>query len=218
MLKKAFTYFLRVILIVLFFFVGYFVFAFLLSIIGTSPKELSCEQTEEIFISTNGVHLDLILPRDQIPTAFGKEVSIPDGVQFVAFGWGDKGFYLDTPTWAELKFSTAMTAAFLKGGTAMHVTNYRNQREDWFRIPICREQQGLLNQYIMQSFTKGEDGQIIPIPDAGYTKDDEFYEAEGNYNLFRTCNIWVNKALKTIHVKTSIWSPFDRGVLYHLED
>lgn len=31
---------------------------------------------------------------------------------YIAFGWGDKGFYLDTPTWADLKFSTAFKAAF----------------------------------------------------------------------------------------------------------
>jgi len=31
---------------------------------------------------------------------------------WLAFGWGDKGFYLNTPTWADLKFSTAVKAAF----------------------------------------------------------------------------------------------------------
>lgn len=48
---------------------------------------------------------------------------------YIAFGWGDKGFYLDTPTWADLKFSTAFKAAFWMGQSAMHTTYYREVKE-----------------------------------------------------------------------------------------
>ena len=50
----------------------------------------------------------------------------------------------------------------------------------------------------------------------GYNSYDSFFEAKGSFSFYRTCNIWVNKALKVIGVKTSIWSPFDFGVLHHL--
>ncbi|HOB24230.1 MAG TPA: DUF2459 domain-containing protein, partial [Kaistella sp.] len=46
----------------------------------------------------------------QIP--FKTTLSKRTDFKYLAIGWGDKGFYLDTPTWADLKFSTAFKAAF----------------------------------------------------------------------------------------------------------
>jgi hypothetical protein len=49
---------------------------------------------------------------------WGKELPFDNTISkrydfsYVSFGWGDKGFYLDTPSWAELQPSTAFVAAF----------------------------------------------------------------------------------------------------------
>jgi len=40
----------------------------------------------------------------------------------------------------------------------------------------------------------------------------------GSFSLFNTCNVWVNKALKVTGIETSVWSPFDFGVLHHLPE
>ena len=107
---------------------------------------------------------------------------------------------------------------FRKSETAMHVTNHRYKLDNWRSISICETQLNLLNQYIINSFSKGSEGQIVIIPNSGYTNQDEFYEANGNYNLINTCNSWVNRGLKTSKIKTSIWSPFDKGVLFHIRE
>lgn len=71
-----------------------------------------------IYVQSNGIHTDVCLP------AITKEFNWLDFVpkedflnnqsfDFITIGWGDKGFFLDTPTWAELKVSTALNAAFL---------------------------------------------------------------------------------------------------------
>jgi len=39
---------------------------------------------------------------------------------------------------------------------------------------------------------------------------------QGSFSLIKTCNIWVNKALKETGVPTSVWSPFDFCILYYL--
>ena len=49
---------------------------------------------------------------------------------YISIGWGDKGFYLDTPTWAELKLSTALIAGFGLGNAALHITYYDEIVED----------------------------------------------------------------------------------------
>ena len=84
-------------------------------------KELS------IFVMSNGVHTDIVVPvKNEIMdwtrmTKFEHTESKDTTFKFVAFGWGDKGFYLETPQWSDLKFSVAFNAMFHLGSTAMHV-------------------------------------------------------------------------------------------------
>ena len=69
-----------------------------------------------IFVRSNGVHTDIVVPvqvagidwRSELPPRFFKR-SDP-GNDHVAFGWGDKGFYLDVPTWGDLTASAALNA------------------------------------------------------------------------------------------------------------
>jgi len=55
------------------------------------------------------------------------------------------------------------------------------------------------------------------IPEAGYHRYDNFYEAHGKYHMFWTCNNWTNTRLKEIGIKNSLWTPMDWGVFYYLE-
>ena len=76
------------------------------------------EQIIECYILTNGVHTDLVLPLTNPLKDWTQVVSSSDTKskgnqhQWVAFGWGDKGFYLATPTWADLTLKTALKAGF----------------------------------------------------------------------------------------------------------
>ena len=75
---------------------------------------LNCSKDKEIFITTNGLHLEVIIPEKSVSPSLKKDLQIKNGAKYISFGWGDKGFYLHTPTWKELKFSTAVNALFLK--------------------------------------------------------------------------------------------------------
>nr|MBX2843653.1 DUF2459 domain-containing protein [Flammeovirgaceae bacterium] len=81
----------------------------------------------------------------------------------------------------------------------------------------CENQMEIMNQYLFQSFQMNDEKQFQIIKSPGYSHNDAFYEATGNYSCIITCNEWVNTALKKMGIKTSIWSPFDFGVLYHLD-
>lgn len=99
----------------------------------------------------------------------------------------------------------------------MHVTKYSFSSDSWYPLEICEVQLNALNTFIKNTFARTEQEHLKVIPNAGYTNRDHFYEANGNYNLMNTCNVWVNKALKQAQVKTSIWSPFSQGILYHIK-
>lgn len=191
----------------------YLLAAVVFSRLGTSPKEHSCEKKETVYLLTNGVHLDIILHKSQVEKVYRDQLKDAENFEYLAFGWGDKGFYLDTPTWAELKASTALYAMFWTSPTAMHVTNHDQKGADFVQVDLCPVQLEQLTAHIFSYFEKDTTGKFILIPDAGYTDQDHFYEAEGSYTAFITCNQWVNKALKAADVKTAVWSPSDHGVL-----
>jgi len=170
------------------------------------------------------VHTDLVLPIKTEQMDWSKEIKFEHTLgkdtimDYIAFGWGDKGFYLETPTWADLKFSTAFKAAFALGESAIHATFYKTLREgnDCVRIPLSKEQYVRLVNYILDSFDQDANGHFLNIPTkAVYGQYDAFYEAKGSYNLFQTCNTWANTGLKRCGQKAALWTPFDSGIFYH---
>lgn len=182
-------------------------------------------KTVEIFVESNGVHTDIVLPTDtscwvdkQIVLKQNSRKSLP---AYIAYGWGDKGFYLDTPTWADLKFSTAFKAVTGLSSAAMHITLVHQKpkidSEFVFKIMISPEQLHKLRNYVAKDFVKSDSG-FKYINCCWYYQDkrDGFYDAEGSYSLFKTCNVWTNQGLKHAGIKTAIWAPLSSGVTYHL--
>lgn len=216
-MKIAFRYLGRLLLFVVAFLVLYVGLSFLLSYIPTSDKSAKGNGDRRVYLFSNGVHLDIVVPVDMVPVNLRDQLRPASNTQLLAFGWGDKGFYLDTPTWAELRASVAIKAMFLPSPTAMHVTEHRQVHSTWSKADLSQEQLDKLFVYILSSFEMTTEGEITEIKDAGYTPQDRFYEAHGNYSCFKTCNTWVNRAMKEIGVKTAIWTPMDKGVLRYLE-
>jgi uncharacterized protein (TIGR02117 family) len=136
---------------------------------------------------------------------------------YIAFGWGDKGFYLETPTWADLKTRTAFKAVLGLSTSAVHATFYNNLAvgERCVGLVMTKEQYQRLVTYIENSLQTDTSGNPIVIPtEARYGSNDAFYEAKGSYSLFHTCNTWVNNALKASGQKACWWTPFDKGIFY----
>jgi len=217
MLRTGIKYIKKVLFCLVVLSIGYFLIALILSIISTTPENLDSVSEKEVFISTNGIHLDIIVPRKNLKKGLQQELEISESVEYISFGWGDREFYLETPTWNDLKLSTAVKAIFLNSGAAMHLTVYHKKYDRWIKIRICKMQLELLVNYLDKSFKRDEDNRLIEIKYSGYTKYDKFYEATGNFSCVQTCNNWVNEGLKEAKIKTSIWSPFDYGVLYQIK-
>jgi len=216
-LKTGIKYIRKVLLCFVVLIVGYLLMAIILSIISTNPENLDCTEEKEVFISTNGIHLDIIIPRKLITKRLQQELQLLESIEYISFGWGDKEFYLETPTWNDLKISTAFKAVFLNSESAIHLTYYFKKYGHWKKIRICKIQLELLVHYLDKSFKRVEGKRLVEIQQSGYMKYDKFYDATGNFSCIQTCNNWVNKGLKEAKIKTSIWSPFDYGVLYHIK-
>ncbi len=204
----------------------YALLGYLLPFIKIPAEKTADAKTEEIYILTNGVHTDIVVPVKSELMDWSTEIPFADtrskrtDFRYLSIGWGDKGFYLDTPTWAELKFSTAFKAAFWLSESAMHCTFYDKMTEgkDCKRIMITKEQYKKLIAYIKAKFDRDSEGKVILIPtDAVYGDDDAFYDAKGRYSFLNTCNTWTNEGLKVAGQKAALWTPTDFGIFQHYE-
>lgn len=215
MIKKALKILLKSVLTLLGLICSYLIVAFVLSVIPDQPEKEYENLTHTIYVKSNGVHTDVVLITKELQANIKKSLN-QDLSKYTAFGWGDKGFYIEIPTWDDLTFGVAFKAMFLSSETAMHVTPYQGIGKHWKKVKVSDEQLNNLQNYIYDSFQLKK-GVFDKIDFKGYTPTDAFYEAKGSYHLFKTCNVWTNQALKVTDVKTGLWSPMDWGILRHLE-
>ncbi|ALW86807.1 urease-associated protein [Hymenobacter sedentarius] len=200
----------------------YLAAAFVLSRIPVPKADPTASPDVLVFLHTNGVHTDIVVPIKTAQIDWSKQLpfsNIPSGdttMRFIAFGWGDKGFYLDTPTWADLKFSTAFVAAFWLGSSAMHTTYLHSMVPGPATVPLylSRAEYARLIAYIQNSFRYDAAGHVQHIKGHSYGPDDAFYEAKRVYSFLYTCNTWTNDALKASGQKACLWTPSDRGMFY----
>ena len=201
----------------------YLALAVVLGLITTNSDWKQAESGRRVYVITNGVHTSFILPRGAgddnwlrfVPFEKASNANCP----YIEFGWGDRGFYLETPQWSDLKVSTALEAVFLPSSTVMHVDYWEWEppvKDHIRRLVLDDEEYGRLVDFIKESFALDSSEKVQRIPDAGYHDRDAFFQAKGSYSLFYTCNDWTNAGLKEAGVKTAIWSPFDKAILYHL--
>jgi uncharacterized protein (TIGR02117 family) len=195
---------------------------FLPKIAIEGDRQTELEHPVTIFIKTNGVHTDIVVPvvtaeKDWRTMMRYADTDLGDtSLPYVSVGWGDKGFYLQTPSWSDLKFSVAFKAMFHLGTSAIHATFVKHVQTgpNCIALNLSIEQYQGLVQYIEKSFVRDSFGRTIVIPSKndGYGQNDAFYESPYVYDLFHTCNTWANAALKSCGQRACLWTATDKGI------
>ena len=225
-LKKMALLLLKIIGVILGIVIFYVICAVTIPLIGVPAEKTTEPKTIEAYILTNGVHTDIVVPVKSEVFDWSKEIPFEDtkskrtDFKYLSVGWGDKGFYLDTPEWKDLKASTAIKAAFWMSESAMHCTFYDKMKEgeDCKKIMLTKTQYQNLIQFIRDKFDRDASGKVQLIKtDAIYGDNDAFYDAKGRYSFLDTCNTWANDALKVAGQKAALWSPTDFGIFRHYE-
>ena len=205
------------------------IFLYLLTAWGCSYISISGEDDQqrgevEIYLLTNGVHTDIVMPvrADLVDWhrifPFENTISKDSTYRFVAVGWGDKSFYMEIPEWSDLTLGIALRAAFGISTSALHVTYYKQMIEnrDCIKVLISGNQYKRLVEYIQDSRQVDECGNSLYIEtDAQYGLHDSFYEAKRRYSFFYTCNTWANNALKYSGQKAALWTLHYQGIFNH---
>ena len=173
-----------------------------------------------IYACDNGVHTDLVLPVSAEGIDW-RQLPHPDesarlGLSHVSFGWGSKDFYINTPTWADVRPMTALKA-LLWDETVLHV-EYRSEpglgetcgiwvvgREDYWRI-VSFVRSSLRNWPLARP----------TLVATGYGPTDAFFAAERQYTVIDTCNQWTGRALRAGGAPVAAWTPFSFLVLWNM--
>jgi uncharacterized protein (TIGR02117 family) len=179
-------------------------------------------ETVPVYLVSNGWHVWLALPVKQGDDGAAGAVDWSDwvppgdfagnlrGRDYIAFGWGDRAFYLAARRPADFRLPLAFGALLGRGPAAMHVMRLPEPdaaAADVRRIDADLLQYHALAAYIRRSFATGPDGRPQPIAGAGHGTADAFYEATGRYSPFHTCNAWVGAALRAAALPAGLWTP-----------
>lgn len=225
--QRLFRLVLRLFLVSATLTITYFLAAFLGAVVPANSDFVEAETGVVVWVRSSDIHTDIIVPVTNEVFDWTSQLSREDALavdeeyQLVALGWGDRRFYLETPTWSDVKAANVLSAFFGLDQTAMHV--------DWvFQEPElnsrCRklvlreEEYRKLCTYILGSFSTDDSGRSLVIDRPGYSQTDRFYEAKGRYSAVQTCNTWVGDALEAAGVKIGRWTPLPWGVFWQLSN
>ena len=209
LLKKTFIFFLFLLIPLIL----YIAIAHLLTFFPTKI-ETFLEQNKTIYISYSQLHSDIIINIESLDQKWKEKLPkhIIHSNGYLSFGWGDKEFYLNTPTWDDLKITSAFKALFLNSPSVVYVKYYRDISyfQDLKEVKLSNEQLKDLEKSIFKSFD------FEHKKYKGYGRDDIFYSSPYQYNIFTTCNTWTGEQLKEANVSVSPWTPFSYNIINSL--
>jgi uncharacterized protein (TIGR02117 family) len=188
--------------------------------IGSSiPRNQAWREPEQgvgIMVGTNGIHTELVLPlvtaeKDWRPTFPAADLSLPGrDYTHVAVSWGEREVFLETPTWWDLKPTTALRVIGIGGDGLIHASHYvRPAPSDEMRpLRLTSAEYSRLVAAIEAVLPQGQ-----RVRHDGYGPQDVFYDAPGSYTVDNTCNQWTGNMLAAAGVRMGWWTPFAGGVM-----
>ena len=176
----------------------------------------SVDDAVTILIGSNGVHTEIAMPivtpqMDWRSTFPASDIIATDRpYTHVAVSWGERAFFLETPTWADLNPLVA-ARALIGGEGIVHVAHYVRPApsEDYRELRISRDDYAALAQVITAQLLPVSEREVI----GGYGANDVFYSARGTYHLGNTCNQWTSDRLADAGIRIGRITPFAGGVM-----
>ena len=190
-----------------------------------------------VLVLSNPIHTDIALPAEPAVRArFGflaDSIALPDpdhpadaglpvdreDVGFIVAGWGGRGFYLQTPTWDQLKPGPVLRA-FTGDASVLHLElagTIDPGAESVRAFTLDDAAFERLLTFIEASFQRDEAGRPIALPGTAYGAFDRFFEAEGRFTAFAGCNAWTARALRAAGITTGLWTPLPQTLAWSLD-
>ena len=193
----------------------YLAAVFIFSALTVSAKPHDCAKLQPIYIQYSAIHANLVFPTSSLSKRFHEDINLPVRSDFIMVGLGDRDVYINSPTLGDIKLGHALKAVFWPTKRVLHAAPLNEVGTDWIKLNLCPDQLADIETYMLSSLSRREDGLSRIVEGATYWGVDRFFEADGHYTAFNSCNNWVNGAMKAAGLKAPLWSPFSQGITYH---
>lgn len=177
----------------------------------------------EILVLSNPIHTDIAVSlTEQTKASFadlavgGIPIEHPDA-RWIIFGWGGRSFYIETPTWADIKPAPVFRALTLDRAV-MHVKvagEIERSSPNVASFKLTKSGFDVLLTQVKDSFVY-DAGHPLPIAGAEYGYGDRFYEANGWFNALLGCNTWTAGILRGAGLRTGWWNPLPVSLMLSL--
>jgi uncharacterized protein (TIGR02117 family) len=173
------------------------------------------EPAHTVLILSSAIHTDIALPLTaEIAERFGFMAEhgldpAMDGAAYVVAGWGGRSFYIETPTWADLKPGPVFKALTIDR-SVMHMALIGPVdpfHPDVIAFDLDAEAFERLVDAVYASFEASDETGPVLIAGAQYGKFDRFYEARGVFNAVAGCNLWTARMLRAAGLRVGWWTP-----------
>lgn len=156
------------------------------------------EVHKSIYVVSHGWHAGVVVHRDDIPIdVWPESVDFAD-VKYLEVGWGDRDFY-QAP---EFKMGNVLKAVLWPTASVLHIVGFNEPVDSFFpeseivRLDVSESGLEQLSRYIHASYAKDDKGNTIERG-AGLYGNSRFYLSREKYHLFKTCNVWTAKAIRS---------------------
>ena len=179
----------------------------------------------KIYIYNTGIHTDILVPVKNKTWDWQEHLNIKSiahpsfSINYLAFGFGDRAYFLETYSGTSLPIKTTFKALFLPTPSAIRVLAYQNipQQYQIKCVMISTYNYFKLMEFINNSFQFDAQGNRINLTiDPNYGGG--FYAAKDTYSILRSCNDWTGEALRLAGVNTPLWSGLSSSIMYHLKN
>lgn len=166
-----------------------------------------------VLMLSNPIHTDIAIPPDpdvlaRFSTLASDGLPVDDAaVRWLVLGWGGRSFYVETPTWTDLK-PLPVLRAFTIDRSVMHVAVAGDISLVHPAVTVLDLDAGAFEALLVfmeGSFVAEQGGFRLAAP--GYGEHDRFYEAHGWFNALAGCDIWTAAALRAAGIRTGLWTP-----------
>ncbi|QFT91303.1 hypothetical protein FIU86_00485 [Roseovarius sp. THAF9] len=168
----------------------------------------------EIRMVAGPIHYDLLLPLTPRTQArffhlekAGLLLSDPKA-EWLVIGWGSRAFYTHEGSYSDVPAATLWRA--MTGDDAVlraDVIGPLPRGYDSPRLMLTPAQYSGLMTAILQQLAPNADDDATPLSALGFTDTDIFFEATGRFHIFRTCNTWISRTLRSAGIPFGAWTP-----------
>jgi uncharacterized protein (TIGR02117 family) len=173
-----------------------------------------------------GIHSEIIVPVQNKTFDWRQHLSLNQigaeknaDYNYLAFGWGEREFYMNPPREIDAKIFAGIKALFLPNPSVIRVEGYKNLPQNYEIECFGVSKKGYLNlnKFIKDTFELNRQDEKNRLP-YNLHQNVSYYEAKGTYSILRNCNSWTAEGLRKADVTTPVWAGLSTAIMLHLDN